>query len=258
MFKTSQSDEGKRLEDIYTNEWYEALNTRALRSARVCIDHLWSYTQPSSVVDVGCGRGCWLKAWKEKGAVFLLGFDGNWNSQKDMVDSAIRFYQVDLNKRFTTGSKVDLCMALEVAEHLEPTSAEAFIKNLTDLSDMVLFGAAYTGQGGDNHINEQPHTYWAKQFSKYSFVPFDILRPALWADERIDYWYRQNTFLYVKSDTESFGKLRSKGLDPMVNNGFMDCIHPVLYSSKNVVVGFKTHLRDLLPSLVRAIKRRVS
>ena len=37
---------------------------------------------PKSVVDVGCGRGSWLKAFKEKGAVKLVGYDGSWNNQK--------------------------------------------------------------------------------------------------------------------------------------------------------------------------------
>jgi cyclopropane fatty-acyl-phospholipid synthase-like methyltransferase len=75
---------------------------------------------PKSVVDVGCGRGSWLKAFKEKGAIKLVGYDGSWNNQKNMIDQSIIFHGVDLNKPIfvSDSERFDLAMSLEVAEHL--------------------------------------------------------------------------------------------------------------------------------------------
>ena len=99
-------------------------------------------------------------------------------------------------------------------------------------SDVVLFSAAYTEQGGTNHINEQPHTYWAELFALQDFVPFDVFRPEFWGNENVCFWYRQNTFLYVKKDSAPFRQIRTYGFNEIVNISFMNCIHPNLYNAK--------------------------
>jgi len=57
--------------------------------------------------------------------------------------------------------KIGVSGSLEVAEHLEPSSAGTIVQSLVSLSDVFLFSAAFPGQGRTNHINEQPHSYWA-------------------------------------------------------------------------------------------------
>ncbi len=248
-----------RLGDLYTDEWYRAHVDEALASARVYAQHLWKFVQPGSVADVGCGRGAWLKAFHEKGSTLLLGFDGNWNDPETMIDPSITFQAVDLDRPFAISQRVELAMSLEVAEHLSPESSEALVRCLTDASDLVLFGAAYTGQGGARHINEQPHTYWARVFGRLGFVPFDLFRPALWGDERVAFWYRQNTFLYARASSPAHEGLVARGAPPMADTAFMDAIHPALYLAYQLKaaqpVGFRSHLRDLIPSFLRGVRK---
>jgi len=123
-------------------------------------------------------------------------------------------------------------MTLEVAEHLEPQSAETFVKSLTGAADLILFGAAYPHQGGPKHVNEKPHTYWAGLFAQHEYRPFDILRPTFWGDDTIPFWYRQNTFLYARQGSSAYDNLVSQSLQPMQNVWFMDCVHPQLYLCK--------------------------
>jgi hypothetical protein len=200
--------------------------------ARRYVDHLCSVLgySPRSVVDAGCGHGVWLKAFKDAGAQKVVGFDGPWNKQADMVDQSIVFHAVDLNVPITEKheDKYDLAMSVEVAEHLEESSAEGFVKSLAQLSDVVLFGAAYVKQGGANHINEQRHTYWAKKFISNDFLVYDLFRPAFWGSA-IHWWYQQNTFLYVSRGSEVVRKLSEAGYQPMQNIEFMNCVHPTLY-----------------------------
>ena len=249
--------------DFYDASFYENQAADSVRSARIYLKYLWHFFQPASVLDVGCGRGTWLKACHELGSHKLLGLDGDWNKQSLMIDSAIHFQSTDLNKPFSVAEKVDLAMSLEVAEHLEPSTAPQFIKCLTDASDMVLFSAAYTKQGGTNHINEQPHTYWARLFAAQGFVPFDLFRPVFWGDENVCYWYRQNVFLYVRKNNAASQRMESLGFKEIADTSFMNCIHPDLYNLKaagaeraDIVLGFKDHLAALLPSLMRAVRRR--
>ena len=226
----------------------------SLKSARIYIEHLRKLHQAASVLDVGCGRGMWLKACHEAGCTKLLGLDGRWNEQSLMADPAILFRAIDLDQPFTS-ERVDLAMSLEVAEHLKPASASSFVASLTGTSDTVLFGAAFLGQGGTNHINEQPCSYWATLFAAEGFDAFDIFRPALWGDSRIPFWYRQNTFLYARRGSDAH---RLFGLP--VRRDFMDCIHPEMYAARTATISapsFKDHMRSLPSSLARAIMRRL-
>jgi SAM-dependent methyltransferase len=229
----------------------------SLASARKFMRHLWQYLQPASVLDVGCGRGTWLKACKELGCRTLVGYDGPWNDQSKMVDADIVFRPVDVRRPFGTGEKFDLAMSLEVAEHLEARHAERFVKSLAACADCILFGAALVGQGGCNHLNEQLPSYWAYRFGHYGFVPFDLFRPALWGDATICFWYRQNTFLYLRRGSAPYQAIKARGVAELAEPGFMDCIHPELYAQKIADKDLMYKLDDLRRSVFRAVKRRL-
>ena len=110
----------------------------------------------------------------------------------------------------------DLVESLEVAEHLEEKYAKNFIELLTKFSDIILFSAAIPYQGGTNHFNEQPPQYWAEIFKNFDFLCFDILRTENWDNEKIGFWYRQNTMFYVhKSKAYIFENLGYKSSEPL-------------------------------------------
>ena len=254
-----QAETFERSEDVP----YASFQRRdeALECARVYLQYLWQFFQPVTVLDVGCGSSTWLKACHELGSKTLFGLDGEWSSQSLMIDPDINFRGIDLNKPFLAPEKVDMAINLEVAEHLEPSTGPHIIKSLTDSSDVVLFSAAYTGQGGYGHINERPHSYWAELFATHDFTPFDLFRPVFWDNEKIFMWYRQNIFLYVRKDSASYQRIKSHGVNEITNIGFMNCPHPELYDSKCAPpelppVSFRSHLADLIPSLWRALRRR--
>ena len=247
-----------RMTELYDARFYEGHVATSLLSARIYLRYLWQFTQAESVLDVGCGRGAWLKACHELGSQTLLGYDGDWNSQSQMIDDSVKFHGIDLNQPFSVPQKVDLAISLEVAEHLSPSIAPQFVRCLADASDTVLFSAAYTRQGGTNHINEQPHSYWAHLFAERDFVPFDLFRPVFWGNKDVCFWYRQNTFLYCRRGSTASDRIEAHGFKAIADPSFMDCVHPDLFDLRNDDPGFKGHVTDLAPSLWRAIKRRLS
>jgi SAM-dependent methyltransferase len=253
------------LAKFYGDDFYKKQVGASLASAMTYAALLAPLFRPASVVDLGCGRGTWLKAFKDIGATKLVGYDGNWNTQRNMIDQSIVFRSANLNEpiRPAESERFDLAMSLEVAEHLEPSSARTFIRSLTDLSNVILFSAAYTKQGGDNHVNEQPHTYWAEIFMSFEYVPYDLFRPVVWGDKEIPFWYQQNTFLYVRRNTHFAEVLANVGHYPIKNLAFMDCVHPSLYQSR---IGTKAAIKELaakaipkpLLSLAQRIKSRLT
>ena len=216
---------------LYGDAFYQQQVDGSYRSAQRYCALLAEIFEPKRIVDAGCGRGAWLKAFIEQGAILAVGLDGEWNSQEKMIAPAIEFRPTDLTMPFALDDcpRFDLAMSLEVAEHLPAASAPDFVCSLTGLSDVVLFGAAYVGQGGTNHINEQPNTYWAGLFAREGYVPFDLFRHRVWGDENIEFWYQQNTFLYVKEASEARKALERNKIEPIANVAFMNCVHPRLY-----------------------------
>jgi hypothetical protein len=113
---------------------------------------------------------------------------------------------------------------LEVAEHLPETVGQRLVSELTRIAPAVLFSAAIPGQGGTGHINEQWQDYWAKSFADHAFVSLDCIRPVVWTNQRVDYWYAQNCLLMISRDVLS----ASKTLNNIVNNALpLPVVHPV-------------------------------
>lgn len=215
---------------FYGQNFYDSQIYGSLQSAQVYLYHLFSiWGVPGSVADLGCGRGAWLATCRDLGVKRVVGFDGVWNSAELMLDSGIEFYSTDLEKPLSFTGSFDLAISLEVAEHLHPDSSTTFIESLCSLSDVVLFGAAFLGQPGTNHINNRKHSFWAEKFTKSGYVLFDLFRPIFWNDERVEPCYRQNAFLYVKPTNRLYQALVDRGYKYNTTALIIDAVHPAIY-----------------------------
>jgi hypothetical protein len=213
----------------YTDAFYGKQVKVALKSARWMLSPFAAVWTPGSVLDVGCGRGAWLLAWEQLGVSALIGLDGPWVAPADVMSPAIDFRPTDLNQPFGLDEKCDLAMSVEVAEHCRPESSETFVASMCASADAIIFGAAFTGQPGAQHINTRPHSYWCGQFLERGYAVFDYFRPKFWGSRKVAPWYQQNTFVYVRPDHRLFDELLKRGEKPMENPAFVDAIHPWLY-----------------------------
>jgi SAM-dependent methyltransferase len=181
----------------YGPDFYRFLATFAVRSAERIVPKLADALPIRSVVDFGCGQGAWLSIWAKAGAS-VLGVDGPYVDQSRLLIDPANFHPADLAEPIELGRKFDLVQSLEVAEHLSAGHAERFVDTLTSHGSRVLFSAAVPGQGGENHINEQPLGYWRAFFRERGYVAIDWLRPLIVSDSSIARWYRCNIMLYVR------------------------------------------------------------
>lgn len=81
-----------------------------------------------SVVDVGCGDGSWLSVFRKLGVTDILGVDGEYVDQDILQIPQDCFQALDLTKPFRLQRAFDLAISLEVAEHLPPDCAPAFVE----------------------------------------------------------------------------------------------------------------------------------
>ena len=155
--------------------------------------------KPDSVIDIGCGVGTFLYCFKKEGVKEVLGVDGSWVNKELLSKylTADEFVEMDLEKEFRLQKQYDLVLSLEVAEHISENSADIFIKNLISSGNVVLFSAAISLQGGQNHINEQPLSYWEEKFLVYDYILHDVLRPLFWDNPKVLWWYKQNMVLFA-------------------------------------------------------------
>jgi SAM-dependent methyltransferase len=128
---------------------------------------IYEHLRPRTAVDVGCGTGQILARLAEKG-VEVRGLEGSRHAiaRSQVADRIVR---CNLEKGVPQVGRFDLCICIEVAEHLPPRLSEKLAAGLTGLSDRVVFTAAVPGQGGTHHINEQPRQFWLDLFAARGF-----------------------------------------------------------------------------------------
>jgi len=186
-----------RNDGLYNNVFFETITPSALQSAQVIVPLLSRLVRPNSVIDIGCGYGAWLKVFQEHGVKRVCGLDGDHVDRSKLLIDPVYFIPVDLAERFQLSERYDLTICLEVAEHLPQSAAARFIRSLTTVAPFVLFSAAVPGQKGTGHVNEQWPSYWKSLFAENGFRRLDPIRRHIWKDNRIEWFYRQNIFLYV-------------------------------------------------------------
>jgi hypothetical protein len=141
--------------------------------------------------------------------------------------------------------------------------AEGFVASLVAHGPAVVFSAAVPFQGGAGHVNEQWPAWWADRFAAAGYAAIDCLRPRLWADERVAYYYAQNTVLYVSrerlgTDPELAALHARHGGPPL------PLVHPALHLARATAPrrpppppSLSRLVRQLPGAAARAVRHRV-
>lgn len=194
---------------FYSEKFYAGIGEGSRSSALVILPIVFGLISPKRVADIGCGNGAWLNVCRELGVEHIVGVDGPWVTPDVLQIPVESFQSADLCAPLTLPGSYDLVISVEAAEHLPESRAASFVADLVKLGKAVLFSGAIPRQGGDRHINEQWQDYWAQHFVAHDYVAVDCVRPAVWSDSRVAYWYAQNLILYVpKSSLASNPALR--------------------------------------------------
>ncbi len=189
-------------QSIYTRAYYESdVENAAAVSAPVIVESVVNAFQPKHVIDVGCGSGAILETFARHG-VSVFGLEYSEAGCNFCRERGVAVKQFDV--RFDDlgdFTRPDVVFCTEVAEHIAEPYSQRLVDLLTSIADRVIFTAATPGQGGTDHINEQPRDYWIAKFRDRKYCYRSELT-ELWSEEwrqsGVAYWYWANVFVFEK------------------------------------------------------------
>ncbi len=186
-------------EEMYDAAYYATYVEPAMRtSVGVIAASILERYQPRTVVDVGCGTGLLLVHLREAG-VQVEGLEYSEAACKVCRERELKVHRVNLETDVLPSLRADVVVSTEVAEHLPESCADRFVDALCGIAGTVVLTAATPGQGGTDHVNEQPHEYWVGKFRARGMA-FDeaatLAWRARWKDAGALACYYQNVMLF--------------------------------------------------------------
>lgn len=225
-------------------------------SAKEIVPLLVKAIRPFSVVDVGCGMGQWLDTFEKNGGVEKIkGIDGSWlRDMRPIINEKDIIYHNLENTQGLKMEKYDLAVSLEVAEHISLQHADGFVDFLTSISDIIYFSAATPNSGGQHHVNEKWQTYWIRKFAKRGYKVIDYIRPQIWNNKRVCYFYKEESFLFVKKEV----LYKYPILLDYIQQPIYDLIHPVHFIDQVIKPSHEwSYLLDMQKRLLVSYKQKI-
>ncbi len=196
-----------RHEDVYDEMYFAGVERAAAESAPTMAETIMRDLRPRTVLDIGCGTGALLAELVKHGADAR----GLEYSEAALAKCRARGLDVrpfDLEQPFALShGRIDVVVSVEVAEHLPERFADSYAQTRA-LSvrpgDFLVFTAATPGQGGVDHVNEQPHSYWIEKLESHGLT-YDASRSASWRTSWEGHtapWYSANVMLFRGSPSQ--------------------------------------------------------
>lgn len=188
------------LKTLYDAEFYNFSKEEVSKFVSSFVDIIIKEFNPKSVADIGCGIGLYVNEFDKRG-VEAVGYDGSPYAIKNSVTRKGLLKIGDIRKNLNFDKKYDIVLSIEVAEHIPTKCSDIFVNTLTKCSDVIILTAAQKGQGGTDHINEQPRYFWIKKFEKKNFNFNKSLSEKLsfkMKEKGVPWWIHGNLMIFQK------------------------------------------------------------
>lgn len=186
---------------VYNASYYrKTIEHASVASAPRIAKSILRDLKPNSIVDVGCGTGALLETLRDAGCN-VLGLEYSDVALEYCNSRQLSVMKFDLRKdNLEEPHQFDVAVSMEVAEHLPEAYADKYIGLLSRLSSTIVFTAAQPGQGGTDHVNEQPWSYWISRFAANGFE-LDQQLSEHWRNEwrqtkSVRRWYSRNLLVF--------------------------------------------------------------
>lgn len=187
-------------DSIYDEAYYDRdVEGPAAQAAPHLAQSIIAHFDPKTLIDVGCGTGVILTAFRDRG-VSVAGLEYSAAALRRCRERSLNVQKFDLEKDTLEAARIyDLALSLEVAEHLPENVADRFVDLLCSLSPVVVCSAARPGQGGVDHVNLQPRSYWIEKFAERGFCFEEATTrqiAAEWRAQQVAGYYYENLMVF--------------------------------------------------------------
>lgn len=234
-------------------EYIHLTNIHNTNAAHEIVPFIINLLNPKSILDVGCGTGTWIKILNEYSDIEVIGIESPSIQLNNLIIPHSQILTHDLSQPFALNRMFDLIICLEVAEHLPPSTAQDFIKTLVNHSNTIIFSAAIPYQGGQNHLNERPVEYWFNLFRLQNFHVYDPFRSVFWDNPKVEWWYKQNMFLFSKTTLE-LPKYKHFYIHPDCFREKIEFLNNLVLKNNNFYNNLKQKLKELRSSITSKLK----
>lgn len=188
---------------LYDADYYRDIDESTGQSAPLMVACVVRDLHPRTLLDVGCGTGAMLAEFRRLG-VDVRGLEYSEAALRICRSRGLHVERFNLERDHVDrpGVAYDVVLSTEVAEHLPESIADRYVDALVSQSGTVVFTAATPGQGGRDHVNEQPHEYWVAKFSTRGYRMDESLTHR-WRDEwkeRVSPWFSQNVMVFRRAE----------------------------------------------------------
>jgi SAM-dependent methyltransferase len=185
---------------VYNPEYFrDVIENHSGAAARAMAESIVRDLAPASVIDIGCGTGNLLEALRERGCE-VFGMEYAVAALEACKRRKIPVRRVNLESNpITLERRYDVVCSIEVAEHLPERCADRYVDLLARAGETLVFTAAPPGQGGTDHVNEQPPSYWISRLEQHGLF-HDATLSAAWREEwekaGVQWWFWRNIMVF--------------------------------------------------------------
>jgi SAM-dependent methyltransferase len=149
----------------YSETYYNGIESANSHAYQLLAETLAGLFQPRSAADVGCGSGGISAALRDSGVEKIYPFDFS-QASVDMTRKRgfTNAQRLDLTQAENIPATADLCLCLEVAEHIPRKFERHLVSLLSRVAPVLIFTAAPPGQGGHLHVNLRSQDHWKQLF----------------------------------------------------------------------------------------------
>ena len=152
----------------------------------------------ATVLDMGCGRGEYVRYMHDNGHCSVAGVDGNPKTK----DLDFCFCH-DLTERLSSRFVSDWVLCLEVGEHVPERHQDMLLNNVSTMARKgVVISWAQPGQPGVGHVNCREPEWVVAQMAARGWKEAPDLSARLRKAATLP-WFQRNTLVFVKKNDRS-------------------------------------------------------